>query len=166
MGHVGVLTLKVDSRQTNVSAGELAATKRDVVLDYTLEFINGTGTGAANNSYIKTRSLASGATEDIDLAGVLSDIQGTVLTMTKVKGLIIRAARTNTTSITVSRPAANGVPIFAATSDAVAPLTAGGWFAWADPVGITVGAGTADLITITNSAGAAASYDIVIFCVA
>lgn len=146
-----------------VNAGDLSSGKD--ILRTTLEdlFTDGTGLNQANNQFSDRRTLTTGANESLDLAGGLTNAFGVTLTFTKIKAIIIQALSTNTTDLTVSRPA-NGLPFFAASGDALV-LRPGGIFVLTDPsaAGITVTAGTGDLLNIANAAGASAFYDIIIF---
>ncbi len=129
-----------------------------------LTFENGTGANQANMIFADTRTLSASATEDLDLAGGLTSALGVTLTFTKIKAIIITAAAGNTNAVNITRPAANGVPIFIAAGDGIS-LTPGGIFAAALPnaAGVTVTAGTGDLLTLTNSAGTTpVTYNIVI----
>jgi hypothetical protein len=117
---------------------------------------DGTTAGKADRIFTDTRTLAASATENIDLAGSLTDAFGTATSFATIKAVIVSAASGNTNSVQVTRPASNGVPLFMAAGDGIA-LRPGGVFAWvagsADATGVAVTAGTGDLLTITNSAG-------------
>ncbi len=129
-----------------------------------LTFADGTGANQANMIWADQRTLSASATEDLDLAGGLTNVFGAALTFTKIKAIIVTAAAGNTNSVQVIRPASNGVPIFMAAGDGIA-LTPGAFFAAAFPnlAGIGVTGGTGDLLTLTNSAGTTpVTYNIVI----
>ena len=147
-----------------VNPGDLSTGKD--VLRQTLEalFTDGTGLNQANNQFSDRRSLTTGANEDLDVAGGLVNAFGVTLTFAKVKVIAIMALATNTTNITVSRPASTGLPFFAAAGDAVV-LKPGGIFLFVDPsaAGVTVTGGSGDLINVANAAGATANYDVVIW---
>ena len=126
-------------------------------LDYMKNLIWASGTGAnqADVLWHDQRTLTASATEDLDLAGSLTGVlAGTTLTYVELKGLIIFAAAANTNDVQLTRPASNGVPLFLAASDGLA-VGPGGLFVWLNPGdgGVTVTAGTGDLLTLTNSAG-------------
>lgn len=147
-----------------VNAGDLSSGKD--ILRQTLENLltDGSGANQASTQWSDRRTLATGANEDLDFAGGITNAFGVTLTLTKIKAIIIQALAANTTNLTVSRPASNGVPFFAAASDAVV-LKPGGLFVLTDPsaAGVTVTAATGDLLNILNAAGASASYDIIVF---
>jgi hypothetical protein len=118
-----------------------------------LDLTNGTGASQVDKVFTDTRTLAASATEDLDLAAGLTDVFGASITFAKVKAIMITAAAANTNDVQLTRPAANGVPIFLAVSDGFA-IKPGGVFVLAWPgTGVTVTAGTGDLLTLTNSAG-------------
>lgn len=125
---------------------------------------SGTSAGQADRVFSDTRTLGASATEDLDLAGVLTDAFGAVITFAKIKAVVIKAAAGNTNNVNVSRPAgATGVPLFLAISDGFV-VPPGFTFAWfGSGTGVTVTAGTGDLITITNGAGTnSVTYDVIL----
>ena len=153
------LTLAADL----TSALDLATASVPLSISKTIEMATGTSTGLADKVFHDQRTLTASATEDLDLAGSLTDSLGTALTIVKLKALYIFAASANTNNVVLSRPAANGVPLFSAASDAISVLP-GGILLWVAPgAGVTVTAATGDLLTITNSAGSTSvTYDVVI----
>lgn len=125
---------------------------------------SGTGTGQADKIwYDKGRNISASATDSLDLAGGLTDAFGAALTFAKLKGIAVFAADTNGGNINLTRPASNGVPLFSAAGDAM-PIVPGGWAVWVAPNagGITVTAGTGDLIDLVNSVASQVTYDIVL----
>lgn len=135
-------------------------------IDYVkaLSFADGAGAGAANLVFHDQRTLAASATENLDLAGVLSDKFGQALTFARVKAVLVVAAAANTNNVNVTQPASNGVPLFLAAGDGVG-VRPGGMFLWVAPdaAGAVVTAGTGDLLTVTNSAaGTSVTYDVLI----
>jgi len=126
-------------------------------------FTDGTTSGKADRIFADTRTLAASGTENLDLAGVLTDAYGAVLTFVTVKAIIIKAAAGNTNDVQLTRPASNGVPFLMAAGDGIA-LKPGFVFAWfGSGTGVTVTPATGDLLTITNSAGGTGvTYDVLI----
>ncbi len=125
---------------------------------------NGTGSAQADLIFHDQRTLAASGTEDLDLAGVLTSPYGATLTFAELRGIMIKAADTNTNTINVTRPAANGLLLFLAASDGI-PIPPGGVFLWSCGADgkVPVTAGTGDLLTITNAAaGTSVTYDVVI----
>lgn len=161
MPFTGFVQVTVDSRLTvQDSLRELVdAFQRSVQVN----FANGNGLNQAANIYTARRTLTTGANENLDLSGVLSNPFGVSVVLTKLKALIVSASNANTTNLTITRPASNGVPFLAAAGDGFV-LTPGGIFVLADPsaAGIVVTPGTGDLINVANAAGASATYDVYI----
>lgn len=156
------LTLRLDALQ--LSALDLASATFPLLFDWSAALSNGTGAGQASQVWSDTRTLAGSASENLDLAGSLTNAFGVTVTFTKVKLILVRARSTNNASnaVQVQRGSSNGVPIFLAASDGL-QLGPGGLFLFFDPTGVTVTAGTGDILTVTNSAGTnAVDYDIVI----
>lgn len=129
-----------------------------------LAWTSGTGANQADLIFHDQRTLSASATEDLDLAGVLTDAYGTTLTFARIKAVVIAAASGNTNNVNVTRPASNGVPLFLAASDGIA-VRPGGVFMWVAPdaTAVAVTAGSGDLLTLTNSAGSTSvTYDVII----
>lgn len=128
---------------------------------------NGAGASAANLVFADRRTIAASATDSLDLAGGgLLDPQRNVLVFARIKALWVRALSTNNAAnnVVVTRPAANGVPLFTAAGDSLA-LRAGEVFTWTSPTaaGVVVTAATGDLIDFVNSAGTnTVDYEVVI----
>ena len=141
---------------------DLSSVRDDLLKQYDITIPTGSTSGLANQLWHDQRTVASGATDSLDLAGVLTNAIRQTVTFSAIKLVIIKAAAANTTVLSVTRPAANGVPIFAAAGDAC-PVGPGGIFVWCSPAaGVTVTAGTGDLLDIVNAAGASAVYDVIV----
>ena len=143
---------------------DLVTPSAPLTLQKTIRLASGTGAGQADLVFSDQRTIAASGNEDLDLAGVLSSALGSTLTFARVKALVVAAAAANANNVIITRPASNGVPIFAAASDAIS-VRPGGLFAWAasDATAVAVTAGTGDLINISNSgAGTSVTYDVVI----
>lgn len=154
------VVFKLIGSMTN--ALDLSTPSDAISRDYTKTFANGTGANQANMWWHDQRTLAASATENLDLAGVLTSVFGTTITLTSLKGLFVFAAAANTNNVQVTQPATNGVPWLMAAGDGIA-LKPGAWVAWFDPGanGVIVTAATGDLITFTNSAGGTGvTYDV------
>ncbi|WP_367128324.1 hypothetical protein [Saccharothrix sp. HUAS TT1] len=129
-----------------------------------IPLLNGTGANQADKVFQDSNSIAASSTTSLDLAGGgLTDALNNSLTFVKLKAVIVYAEPTNTNNVVVTRPASNGVPLFSAAGDAC-PVLPGGTFVWVAPgAGVTVTAGTGDLLDLVNSgAGSAVDYDIVL----
>lgn len=129
-----------------------------------IQLANGTGANAADLCFHDQRTLAASATEDLDLAGSLAGPFGAAQVFVELRAIMIKAAAGNTNNVRITRPAANGVPLFLAASDGL-DVPPGGVFLWSCPADgkLTVTAATGDLITITNSSsGTSVTYDVVL----
>lgn len=156
-------TLAVRLEAIESASADLAAATATHQLISTLSLATGTGAGQADRVWSDERTLTTGANEDLDLADSLASVIGTTFAPARLKAIAILAASANTTNLTLSRPASNGVPFFAAASDAVV-LHPGSIFVatWPGATAIVVTASTGDLINIANAAGASATYKIVL----
>lgn len=143
------------------AALDVEAASSRVDQHFSLSFANGAGAGQAQRLWTDRRTLVDGASETIDLNGVLTDAFGASIALTKLKALIVISDPANITALTLGN-VANGIagPFGAATGSVV--VNAGGIFAIIAPdaAGYPVVAATADLLKIANAAGAAATYDI------
>jgi hypothetical protein len=158
----GTVNMRVDITQQ--AALDLGTTTFNLSRAFENTFTFGAGANAVNRMFSDQRTLAASATEDLDLAGVLTDAAGQTLTFARVKVVCFKAAAANTNNVQITRPASNGVPIFLAASDGFA-LTPGAstCFVWPNATGVAVTASTGDLITVTNSAGSTSvTYDVIV----
>lgn len=135
-----------------------------LAISKSLTWATGTGVDQADKIFHDERTLAASTAEDLDVAGVLTDAFGVTFTLARLKAIYVFALAANTNNVNVTRPAANGVPLFLAASDGIA-VRPGGMFVWIAPdaTGVAVTAATGDLITFTNSAaGTSVTYDVVL----
>lgn len=147
-------SIKLIASAIQTSSLDLGSAKFRPSISSTLAYADGTGAAAADRIFTDTRTLAASATENLDLAGVLTDAYGATITFARIKAVIVTAAAGNTNDVQFTRPASNGAPLFMAAGDGIA-LKPGAMFALADPgaTGVAVTAGTGDILTVTNSAG-------------
>lgn len=145
------------------SALDLVIATAPLSLSNRITIPTGTASGQADLCWSDTRTVAASGTDALDLAGSLSGNLGGTLTIVKLKMVYVRAAAGNTNNVRVNRPASNGVPLFLAASDGIDVLP-GGEFLWVAPgAGVTVTAGTGDLLNIDNSSsGTSVTYDVVL----
>lgn len=164
MAVTGTVSSTVSGSQT--SALDLGTVTFPYTTTASAAYTAGTGAGQVDKVFTDTRTLTASATEDLDLAGSLTDIFGATITFARIKAIHVSAAAGNTNNVQVTRPASNGVPWLMAAGDGIA-LRPGAWNTWgsgaADATGVVVTAGTGDLITFTNSAGTTGvTYTVVI----
>ena len=135
-----------------------------------LQFSMGGGSGQANLLFVDERTLASAANDDLDLNGTaLKTVYGVdIAATTLVAALIINApklasAAPNTTNLTIGGGTSPVTTFLGGTTPTFGPIRPGGFlFFGCDAVGGfgAIVAGTADILRIANSAGAAATYQI------
>lgn len=128
-----------------------------------LVLLSGTGADQADRIWADSGSIDASTTTTLDLAGALTQPDGSALALAKVKAVIVRNTHA-TQTLTVQRPAANGVPLLTAAGDAI-PVPAGGLLVLAAPAAAglaAVTAGTGDLLDLVNGAGSAVTYEIAI----
>lgn len=156
------VTLKFDILQ--LSTLDLGTADFPVTADWSVRLGNGIAAGQASQCWTDTRTLGPSATESLDLAGVLVNAFGVAVTFAKLKLIAVRASPLNNVAnaVNVLRGASAGVPAFTAAGAGV-PLGPGAWFVCQDPTGIVVTPATADILTVTNSAGVnPVSYDVLL----
>lgn len=151
---LGNTSISVSVTSNQVKSLDLGDANFPIALTQAIALLNGTGAGQADLIFTDSRTLSASGTENLDLAGSLTDAYGATITFARIKAVLIVAASGNTNDVQVTRPASNGVPIFMAAGDGIA-LKPNAVFLWAasDATGVAVTAGTGDLLTITNSAG-------------
>jgi hypothetical protein len=157
------ISTTVEGLLSNVTA--TGSAEYEIAVSNVLRFLDGTGAGQVDRAYHAQRTLAASATEDLDLVGSLLNPIGSTAVMARLKYILVIGAAGTTNNVNVTRPAANGVPLFLAAGDGVA-VRPGGKFelGCTDATGIAVlTAGTADLLTFTNSAGGTpVTYDVLL----
>lgn len=156
--------LSVQLRGTYTGANDLGSVSFAFNESALEQFTSGTTTGKADKLFSDTRTLAASATENLDLAGALSDPFGVTTTFVKVKAIYIKAADGNTNSVVVGGAGSNTFtgPFADATDKLTIPP--GGFVMLVHPgAGWTVTAATGDILLVANSAaGTSVSYDVVI----
>lgn len=126
---------------------------------------SGTGAGQADKAFHDQRTLAASATEDLDLAGILTDVFGAAITFVRIKGLFVAAAATNTNNVIIGAGTNPWATLLSATGTVT--LKPGGYCGFGagagDAVGWPVTAATGDILKVANSSsGTSVTYDVVI----
>lgn len=147
-------TVKASVQASLTKTADFESAASAIAHSFALTFSDGTAASQADRIFKDTRTLSASATEDLDLSGSLTNIYGDTMAFADVRMVLITADSANTNNVNVTRPAANGLPIFLAASDGVA-VRPGGAFLYVaqDTTAIPVTASTGDLLTLTNSAG-------------
>ena len=155
--------LSLSLTSTLTSNQGLALASAPFTENVVLTLANGTGASQADVVWASTRTLAASGTDTFDFAGGgLVDAFGGAIAPAKVKALFVYAYGANTNNAVVGGNA-NAVPIFGAATHTIA-VKPGGVFLWIIPgTGVTVTAGTGDIIQVVNSAGGTSiTYDIIV----
>jgi hypothetical protein len=139
------------------------------VVRHAIEMLTGTAAGQADLAYVADRTVAGGANDDIDLAGILPRPLGGVLTAAEVVMIIIinkpSSGPANTTNLTLGGGTNPVVGYLGGTTPTIGPIRPNGGRVLfeTDVAGLAaVVAGTGDILRVANSAGAAATYQIAI----
>lgn len=142
---------------------DVANARQDISHQRTLQLASGTANGQADLFFADTRTLAASASEDLDLAGGLTDAFGSTLTHVEIVGVMISALAANTNNVLVGGAASNAWgAIFGATND-ILVLKPGASLLLMCDTGYAVTAGTGDLLKIANSgSGTGVTYTIVL----
>lgn len=155
-------TVRAEVTGSSTSVADQGTANFPFAITYTKSLTDGNAANQIDRVFTDTRTLTASATEDLDVAGVLTNVYGATITAGKLKGIMVKASSANTNNVNVTRPASNGVPWMLAAGDGFG-VVPDGVFLWLAPsaAGITVTAGTGDLITFTNSAGGTSvTYDV------
>lgn len=130
----------------------------------------GTGAGQANLLFVDERIIASGANDDLDLNGTgIQTVYGANIAATQLVSLLVVnaprlvGAAPNTTNLTIGGGTSPITTFMGGTTPTIGPIRPGGFvFLGCDAVGGfgAITPSTADILRITNSAGAPATYQI------
>lgn len=122
--------------------------------DTTVQFSPGTATtGQADIMFADTRTLAASATENLDLAGSLTNAFGATITAAEIMLLDVQAAAGNTNDVVVGGAASNAfVGPLGGTTPTIA-VKPGERVTLVSKAGWPVTAGTGDILKVTNGGG-------------
>ncbi len=129
-----------------------------------IDLTNGTGAGKADRLWSDRRTIAASSSEDLDLAGSLTDALGATVTLARVKLLAVYALPTNTNDVVLG-DAASATWTSLLGADGTIAVKPGGLLLAVAPgaTAYPVTATTADLLKVANSSsGSAVTYDIYI----
>lgn len=163
----GQLSVKATATQNGDNA---YADTFSPALSEVVNLTSGTGANQFDLVYADERTVADGANDDIDLAGVLADAFGDTITFAELVGLVVINKQSdgtaNTTDLTIGGGSNPFIGFLGGATHTVGPIKPGGVFSIfaGDAAGVgTVTAGTADILRVTNGAGASSTYQIAIF---
>ncbi len=163
------IALRIRSSQTGASdfGGPNFAPDFDAIIQLT----NGTGANQADILFVDERTVAAASNDDLDLAGALQNAFGATIAAAEIVAIAIinkpkaASAAPNTTNLTLGGGTNPVVGYLGGTTPTIGPIRPGGIFLLTSPdaAGVAaVTAATADILRIANSAGAAATYQILI----
>ena len=158
-------SVKVVAALDLVSGIDIGTLSQAIRYTQTHTITNGTGLDAANEVWADTRTLTASSTENLDLAGSLTDAFGATLTFTRIKGIIITAAVANTNNVLVGGAASNAFSTFVSDATDVIVVRPGGTLCLMAPdaTSYAVTASTGDTLKIANSSsGTSVTYDIIL----
>lgn len=162
-------TAKILLTAVETGSGDFGIPTAEMEMSHTMQWLTGTAAGQADLIYVDEVSIASGANLDLDLAGVLARPLGQILNTAELVGIIVinapKAGVANTTNLTIGGGTNPVTGYLGGTAPTVGPLRPGGAFVLlaTDAAGLCgIAAGTADVLRINNSAGAAATIQLAI----
>ena len=145
-------------------SGDYGPTELNDKVQSLIQLTSGTGANQADILFVDDRSITASGTDDLDLAGVLSDAFGDTIAAAEIVAIMIVASASNTNNLVIGGDT-NDLPIFADGSDEIS-LKPGGVILMACPTAAglaTVTAGTGDVLGLANSgSGTAVAYTICI----
>ncbi|MBC7149003.1 MAG: hypothetical protein H5U22_06450 [Rhizobium sp.] len=157
--------IRISATATQTASADLGTPTFYAELAKTFQWASGVTANSADLLFSDERTLAASATEDLDLAGVLTDAFGATITMAEVVGVIVVADAANTNNVVLG-DATSPVPLFGGTNGTHAVKPGGVFVAIAPNASglFTVGAGSTDDLKVANSSsGTSVTYKIMVF---
>lgn len=158
-------TLKLSLLATLTKALDLATPESALQYVKNLALDDGEGANAIESIWHDQRTLSASASENLDLAGGLTDAYGDAITFNKIKLLLVYAAAGNTNNVLVGGAASAQWVGWVGDATDVVIVRPGGLLLLTAPdaTGMPVVATTGDLLKVANSAGSTSvTYDIVL----
>lgn len=156
-------SIAVSIRASLAGSGDLGTPKAPANIEKLVQFV----AGSANDSqadllFSDVRSLTSGSSENLDMAGVLAGPLGGTITAAEVVAIYIEADADNTTNLAFFGAASNAFDGPLGGTTPALTLKPGDCALMASRDGWTVTAGTGDLLKVVNGSGAAAAYTVLL----
>lgn len=145
------------------AAFDLASGTVPLTLARQFNWPSGTAADQADTIFHDQRTIAASGTDDLDLAGVLTNPFGATATFADVRLILIAAAAANINNVVVGGDA--NALLFGGAAAHTVTVRPGGMFLLAarDATGYVVTPSTGDILQVANSgAGTAVTYDVVI----
>ena len=161
-GFTGDVRVTVDGAYTG--ANDIGVPTVQLRANGLVRLSDGVGTGQADKVFADARTLSASATEDLDLAGSLTDPLGVALTFAKVKCVVVIADAANTNNVQIGGASSNTfVGPFADASDIISIKPGGVFSSCHGGAGWTVTAATGDLLKVANSgSGTGVTFKLII----
>jgi hypothetical protein len=144
---------------------ELSSASSPVNVTANFNWADGSGANQASFVFADTRQIAASSNDDLDLAGILTDALGNVITFTKIRAILVKAAAGNTNNVLIGGAGAADFLTWVGDATDIVVVRPGGMFLLVAPdaTGYVVTVTTADILRIANSAGGSVvDYDIVL----
>lgn len=155
------ISLNIDVDQGSQTG--MSSVKNHIDFDKVIQLLDGSGAGKSTKAYAASRTIAGSGSDALDLAGVLVDAFGSVLTFTKVRAVAVAASAANAGTLKMGAGTAPMGSFFGAGTERLV-IRPGGFILLAAPdaTAYAVTASTADTLTISNDSASLSAYDIVI----
>lgn len=165
MGTSFTSDVRLKLSQTYTSDVDIADPSVAIAQQYLLTKVNGSSTDQSNLFWYDTRTVNAGANDDIDLAGVLTDVYGNTVTFATVKGIVIvNANTTDGDDLTIGNAGTNPCKLwFGATTHTMTVLAGETFYKESRYTGWTVTGGSADTLRIGGDAANNVTYTIYIW---
>jgi hypothetical protein len=147
-------------------SNDLGSARFELAQDWSLALANGTGAGQYDRMYSDNVSIGPSSNLDLDLRGGLTDPFGVTLNIVELRAIFIRSRIANLNNLGIGGTVTNQLTgIFSDVSDQLILRPGEVFFKGLFPDGaVTLTAGTADLLRLTNLAGTnTISVDVLIF---
>lgn len=155
----------IEAEYTPTASPELGqVTKQKIPKFADIAFASGTADYQSDILWADERTLTTGATEDLDLFGILSTAFGATVSAVEVTAVAIASKRnaSNTTNLTVGNATAPAQLWFGSATHTAVIQPEGRLLHCAPKSGWTITPTTGDVLKIANAAGASHVYQIVI----
>lgn len=145
------------------AAFDLASGSVPLALKRQFTWPSGTAADQADRIFHDTRTIVASGSDDLDLAGVLTDAFGAVITFADVRLILVAAAAANTNNVIVGGDA--NALLFGGAAAHTVTVRPGGLMLLAarDATAYPVTPTTGDILQVANSgAGTSVTYDVVV----
>ena len=150
-------TVKLSLQATLRKSLDLTTAQDPLNFTQTVTLTSGTGADQADQSWHDRRTLASAASEELDLSGALADAFGDTLALARVKALYVKNLSDDDTLL-IGGAAAGALGLFSDTTDRF-QLRPGGIFLFTAPDAVGIPVGSNDKLKLEHSGDTTTSLD-------